>query len=104
MVILGPWPRILVTATQTPATAATIGTSHTSERRVRRLATARASGTGGSSGISHLSRALRIPDEPRVEGLDREHGQHHDGREERQAGPRLDRHERLELDERRGER
>ena len=45
----------------------------------------------------------RIPDQPRIEGLDREHRQHHDRREEEQAGRRPHRHERLQLHERRGE-
>ena len=47
--------------------------------------------------------ACGIPDQPRIEGLDREHRQHHHRREEKQARPRLHRHQRLELDQRGGE-
>jgi hypothetical protein len=50
IVILGPSPKTLVTATQAPTTAATIGMNQTRESRVRRLGTARELGTesGGS--------------------------------------------------------
>src|SRR5215467_8929423 len=96
-----------VTATQTPASAATMGTIQTNESRVRFLATCRDSGTYDTpwlgSGMLHLSAAGCIPDQPGVERLYREHGQHHDCCEEEQTGARLDGHERLELYQRRGE-
>src|SRR5262249_2104262 len=102
MVIFGPSPRILVTATQAPAIAATMGMIQTRENRVCFLLTALDSGACGSdswsSGMANLSRAARIPDQTRVEGLGAEHRQHHHRREEEEAGARFHRHERLELD------
>src|SRR5882724_394393 len=87
------------------AIAGTIGTIQTRESRVRFRGTFLDSGTYGAwfSGTLHLRPAGCIPDEPGVERFDREHRQHHDGREEEQPGPRLDRHERLKLHECRGE-
>src|ERR1017187_9567345 len=98
---------IFVTATQTPAIAATMGMIQTSASRVRFLATTRDSGTLGSdwslSGILNLClncfRTGGIPDQPRVERLDRKHGQHHDRGKEKKPGCRLDGHERLKLDQ-----
>jgi hypothetical protein len=92
MVIFGPSLRIRATATHTPSAAARIGMSQTGESRVCFLGTALASGTegiGGSrSGISNLFGACGIPDQPRIEGLDRKHCQHHHRREEKQPRPR----------------
>src|SRR5215471_8688901 len=107
IVIVGPSARIRVTATQAPTTAATIGTIHTSDRRVLRLPRCFDSGTGGSgasaSGMSDLVGARRVPDQAWIEGLDGEHREDHDRGEEEQARRGLHRHERLELDQRRGE-
>src|SRR5271156_1263027 len=112
MVILGPSLSTRVTATHAPTIAARIGMNQTSESRVRFLGTFLDSGTderGGSrSGISNLFRTCLyrtcgIPDEPRIERLDRQHRKHHHRREEDQAGPRLDRHQWLQLDQGRGE-
>src|SRR5579864_3465860 len=107
MVISGPWPRYRVTATQAPTIAATIGMTQTSENLVRFFGTALDWGTGGSggsrSGMTNLFSACGIPDQPRIEGLHREHGEHYYRREEDQAGPRLHRHQRLQLYKSRGE-
>ena len=107
IVILGPSLRTLVTAIQTPASAATIGMIQTSDSRVRLLGTAFESGTEGigvpRSGMLNLFRDCGIPDQPRIEGLDREHRQHHHRREKEQARPRLHRHQRLKLNQGRGE-
>src|SRR5271170_6447979 len=85
MVISGPCSRIFVTAIHTPATAATMGMTQTSESRVRFLGTALASGTLENfsvSGMLHLAFDFLcrggIPDQPRVERFDRQHGQDHD--------------------------
>src|SRR4029077_12835958 len=94
MVIAGPSQRMRVTATQTPASAATMGTIHTSEIRVLLLLTARASGALGSivsSGMAYLRYGHRIPDQTRIERLDRQHREHDDRREEEHAGRRLHR-------------
>src|SRR5580693_1352725 len=108
IVISGPSLSTLVTATHAPTTAARIGMNQTSESRVRLLGTVLDSGTeerGGSlSGICDLFRigllpAYRIPNQPRIERFDREHREHHHRREEDQAGPRLNRHQRLKLNQ-----
>src|SRR5262249_36739623 len=106
MVIFGPWLRIRVTATQTPATAAMIGTIQTTESRVRFLVTARDCGTCDVS-LSAMGTPFRtgaIPEEPRIERPDGQHCENHDGGEEEQAGRGRDRHQRLQLDQCSGER
>src|ERR1700683_2514510 len=113
MVIFGPSLITRVTATHAPTIAARIGMNQTSESRVRFLGTFLDSGTeervGGSrSGISNLFRiclyrTCSVPDQPRIERLDRQHRKHHYRREKDQAWPRLDRHQRLQLDQGRGE-
>src|SRR5260370_26241939 len=106
MVIWGSWLRFLVTATHAPRSAATIGMSQTSESRVRLLGTLLDSVTeerGGSrSGICNLFRICRvriygIPDESRIERLDREHREHHYRRKQDQAGAPLHFHQRRPL-------
>src|SRR5260370_14926568 len=98
VVILGLWLTPLVTATHAATMAATMGMSKSSESRVRLLGTLFDSVTeerGGSrSGICNLFRICRvriygIPDESRIERLDREHREHHYRRKEDQAGARL---------------
>src|SRR5215469_17056341 len=107
MVISGPSLRILVTATQTPSAAATIGIIQTTESRVRLGESPLDCGTVGSvvrsSAILNSLFACRVPYQTGIERLDRQHGQHHYHREEKQPGPWLDRHERLELHQSRGE-
>ena len=51
--------------------------------------------------FSHLQprSSCGVPDQPRVEGFDRKHRQHHHGCEEKQSRSRLHRHQRLELDQ-----
>src|SRR6202041_342852 len=112
IVIVGPSLNTRVTATHAPTTAARIGMNQTSESRVRFLGTFLDSGTddrGGSrSGICNLFRicllrTYRIPDQSRIERLDREHRKDHDRREEDQARSRFHRHEWLKLNQSSGE-
>src|SRR5215469_7213075 len=106
IVIFGPSLRILVTATHRPTTVATIGMIHTSESLVFFLATALDSGIEPDgvcgSAMVNLLRICSVPNQARVERLDREHRQHHYRGEEEQAGPWLDRHQGLKLDQCRG--
>src|SRR5215469_1132213 len=101
MIISGPSLRILVTATQTPSAAATIGIIQTTESGVRLGERPLDCGTVGSvvrsSAILNSLFASRVPNQTAIERLDRQHCQHHDHREKKQPGTRLDRHERLEL-------
>src|SRR6516164_7971654 len=101
MVISGPSLRILVTATQTPIAASSFGITPTTESRVRLGETPLDCGKVGSvvrsSAILNSLFACRVPNQTGIERLDRQHCQHHDHREEEQPGPRLDRHQRLEL-------
>src|SRR5271170_3291555 len=103
MVIVGPWLRILVTATQTPTSAATIGITQTGEILVCFLATARDWGTGGSgvccSTMYNLLGADGVPDKTWVKGLNRKHRQHHHRGEEDEPRSGFNRHQRLELDQ-----
>src|SRR5262249_33101790 len=104
MVIFGPCARIRVTATHTPATAATIGTTHTTESRVRFRVTVLDSDTDAvGPGMLHLAPPRGTPYQPRVEASHRKHRQPHHRREEEEPEPGFDRHERLELHERRRE-
>src|SRR5262249_1832846 len=101
MIISGPSLRILVTATQTPGGGDTSGVSETPEGGVRwgesPLDCGRVGRVVRSSAILNSLFASRVPNQTAIERLDRQHCQHHDHREKKQPGTRLDRHERLEL-------
>src|SRR6516162_51953 len=107
MVISGPSLIIFVTATQPPTAASTFEITQTPESRVRLREKPLDCGTVGSvvrsSAILNSLFAGRVPNQTRIETLDRQHRQHHDHREEKQPRPRLHRHQRLELHQRRGE-
>src|ERR1700691_6334545 len=108
IVIFGPSLSTRVTATHAPTIAARIGITQTSEIGVRLLVTARAFGIGGIGGsfsgmLSHL-RTARIPYQARIKRFDREHRKHHHRRKEEQARRRLNRHQRLQLNQSRRER
>src|SRR5579864_9181468 len=106
MVMFGPSLRILATATHTPTSAAMIGMVHTSESLVCFLGTALDSGMGPGgvcgSAMCNLAQIGGVPDQSRVERLDRQHRQYYNRREEKEARPRLHRHQRLKLDQRGG--
>src|SRR5262245_22760791 len=83
-------------------TAASAGMIQTAETRARLLGTTVASGRSSRCGVSAMAlppARARIPDEAAVEGIGRRHREDDDGREEQDARPRLDRHQRLELDQ-----
>src|ERR1700710_120378 len=82
MLMVGPFCRIDCTASQPPISTATSGTSHTSCTRQRERGGATASGKSGSTGGLSTIGLQSVPDEARVEGHRREHGQH-DHRAER---------------------
>src|SRR5215472_1408527 len=58
----------------------------------------------GGSAIECLPFEWSIPEQSRVEGLRRKHGEHHDAHEEHDPGTGLHRHQRLQLHERDDER
>src|SRR5262245_31250046 len=107
IVIVGPSLSTRCTAIPSATTAATIGITHTTDTRARRRGTTTACATPPpSTGSSAMAspRPGSVPDQPRIEGLRRQHCQHDHRGEEQDTGPRLDRHQRLELHERDRER
>src|SRR6202171_2266610 len=106
-VMVGPSVTMRWTAIPMATTAARMGMIQMTEKRVRFGGSTVACGRGSrpvGSGMTALPVLARIPDQARVEGLHREHREHHHGHEEHHPGPRLHRHERLELNEGDGER
>src|ERR1700758_5621690 len=101
MMIVGPSLRMRCTAIPIATIAARIGMIQMIEMRVRfggtTVACGISSGLEGSA-IQCLPFARRIPEQTRVEGLCREHGQHDHRHEEDDPGARFDRHQRLQLD------
>src|SRR5262245_30424254 len=100
---VGPSLRMRWTAIPIATTAARIGMIQMMEMRVRVGGTTVACGMAPDSAALAIERppfARRIPEKPWVEGLGREHCQHHDRHEEDHARARLDRHQRLQLHER----
>src|SRR5258705_10089475 len=101
-VMVGPSVTMRWTAIPMATTAARIGMIQMTERRVRRGGSTVAWGRGSrpaESGMAALPLLACIPDQAGIEGLHGEHGEHHHRHEEHHPGPRLHRHERLELDE-----
>src|SRR6185436_2431136 len=105
MVMFGPSLRMRWMAMPIATSAARTGMIQTIEMRSRFFRVTAASGTlerSGSSAMIGGTRSVCVPDEPRIEGFRREHGQHDDGGEEQHPGARGDRRQRLELHERDG--
>src|SRR5713101_2740356 len=102
MVMVGPSVTIRWTAMPMATAAARIGMIQMTEKRARfggsTVACGSAPGPVGSGTVA-LEAPARVPDQARVEGLHRQHGEHHHGHEEDDSGPGFHRHERLELDE-----
>src|SRR4026207_1834286 len=103
MVTVGPSVMSRWMAMPRPITAARIGMIHTTEIFVRRgrdtVACGRSPGWTGA-GMTHLPAAAGVPDQTRIEAPHRDDGQDHHRHEEDHPGPRLHRHERLQLHER----
>src|SRR5271170_4590806 len=107
MVMVGPSFRARWIAMPRAITAARIGMIHTTEMRRRFLRSRVASGSSFNSvslGMTHLVRFSGIPDQTRIEGLGRQHGEHHHRREEQHPLTRRDGHQGLQLHQRHGER
>src|SRR5262249_23926410 len=109
IVMVGPSLSACWTAMPTATSAASTGTIQMFEIRLRCREATVASGKSSSRLLSTMlvppgSRCGRIPDQTRVEGLRRDHRQHHDCPEEDDPWARLHRHQGLELHERDRER
>src|SRR5262245_5459317 len=99
MVITGPRSRMARTASQPPTSTATIGMIQTSWKAKRFRGTATASGSWDGDSGSAMLLLHGVPDQARIEGLSREHRDHHHRPERDGAGAGLDAHESSELDE-----
>src|SRR5271167_767946 len=92
MLIVGPALRMRCTAIPMATTAARIGMIHTTDIRKPFCRDTLASGRllrSFSLGIAKFVRVCGIPDQARVEGFGREHGQYHHGGKEQHAWTRL---------------
>src|SRR5262245_21239005 len=99
MVITGPRSRMARTASHPPTSTATIGMIQTSWKAKRFRGTATASGSWDDDSGSAMLFLHRVPDQARIEGLSREHRDHHHRPERDGARPGLDAHEPSELHE-----